>query len=51
MSKGDTLFLYTDGLSESLDGAGNEYGAERLSQLLRDNRDLATDSIDFVMPT
>jgi sigma-B regulation protein RsbU (phosphoserine phosphatase) len=45
MSKGDTLFLYTDGLSESLDGAGNEYGAERLSQLLNDNRELATDSM------
>ena len=45
MSKGDTLFLYTDGLSESLDGAGNEYGANRLSQLLNDNHELSTDSI------
>ncbi|HEV7475069.1 MAG TPA: SpoIIE family protein phosphatase [Pyrinomonadaceae bacterium] len=45
MSKGDTLFLYTDGLSESLDSAGNEYGADRLSQLLNDNHELATDSI------
>ena len=45
MSKGDTLFLYTDGLSESLDGAGHEYGAARLSQLLNDNHDLAPDSI------
>jgi len=31
------LFLYTDGLSESLDGTGNEYGPERLSQLLNEN--------------
>lgn len=45
MSKGDTLFLYTDGLSESLDGAGNEYGAERLSRLLNDNHSLAPDSM------
>ena len=45
MSKGDTLFLYTDGLSESLDGAGNEYGAERLSQLLNDNHSLSPDSL------
>lgn len=44
MSKGDTLFLYTDGLSESLDGAGNEYGADRLSRLLYDNPALSTDS-------
>ena len=45
MSKGDTLFLYTDGFSESLDGAGNEYGAERISQLLNDNHSLSPDSI------
>jgi sigma-B regulation protein RsbU (phosphoserine phosphatase) len=45
MNKGDSLFLYTDGLSESLDGAGNEYGALRLSQLLNDNHDLSPDSL------
>jgi sigma-B regulation protein RsbU (phosphoserine phosphatase) len=45
MNKGDSLFLYTDGLSESLDGAGNEYGAERLSRLLNDNHSLSPDSM------
>jgi len=45
MNKGDSLFLYTDGLSESLDGAGNEYGAARLSQLLNDNHSLSPDSL------
>ena len=45
MNKGDTLFLYTDGLSESLDGAGNEYGAERLTQLLNENNHLPADAI------
>lgn len=45
MRKGDTLFLYTDGLSESLDGAGNEYGAERLSRLLNDNHNLSPDAL------
>jgi sigma-B regulation protein RsbU (phosphoserine phosphatase) len=44
MNKGDTLFLYTDGLSESLDGDGNEYGADRLSQLLNENRELTPDA-------
>jgi sigma-B regulation protein RsbU (phosphoserine phosphatase) len=39
------LFLYTDGLSESLDGSGNEYGAERLSLLLSDNQSLSPDSM------
>ncbi|HUS12021.1 MAG TPA: SpoIIE family protein phosphatase [Pyrinomonadaceae bacterium] len=45
MSKGDTLFLYTDGFSESLDGAGNEYGSARISQLLSDNHSLSPSSI------
>jgi sigma-B regulation protein RsbU (phosphoserine phosphatase) len=31
---GDTLFLFTDGLSESRDHAGGEYGTERLRELL-----------------
>ena len=45
MSKGDILFLYTDGFSESLDGGGNEYGPARLSWLLNDNHSLSPDSI------
>ena len=45
MSKGDILFLYTDGLSEGLDGGGNEYGPDRLSELLNDNHSLSPDSI------
>lgn len=45
MDKGDSLFLYTDGLSESLDGSGIEYGADRLSRLLTEHSDLAPDSI------
>ncbi len=40
MDQGDTLVLYTDGLSESLDRAGSEYGAERLSRVLTANQDL-----------
>lgn len=45
MNKGDTLFLYTDGLSESLDGTGNEYGAERLAQLLNENNHLPPEAL------
>lgn len=37
MEKGDTLFLYTDGFTETLDRSGHEYGAERLSRLLSEN--------------
>ncbi len=41
MEKGDMLFLYTDGLSETLNGSGIEYGIERLSRLLIENPRLA----------
>ncbi|MBC7909648.1 MAG: SpoIIE family protein phosphatase [Pyrinomonadaceae bacterium] len=34
LEHGDTLFLYTDGLSETLDGDGAEYGMERLTNLV-----------------
>lgn len=40
MDAGDTLLLYTDGLSEALDGGGREYGVERLSALLTENHGL-----------
>jgi sigma-B regulation protein RsbU (phosphoserine phosphatase) len=45
LNKGDTLFLYTDGFSESLDGNGKEYGADRLAKLLKENNNLSPDSI------
>jgi phosphoserine phosphatase RsbU/P len=45
MEKGDTLFLYTDGLSESLDGLGNEYGRERVSQFLADNHQSSPEAL------
>lgn len=38
---GDTLFLFTDGLSESRDAAGAEYGTSRLQELLCRNHSLA----------
>lgn len=40
MDEGDTLFLYTDGFSETRDGAGSEYGLGRLSEVLTENYDL-----------
>jgi phosphoserine phosphatase RsbU/P len=45
MEKGDTLFLYTDGLSETRDGFDNEYGAERLQRLLSDNPQAAPEAL------
>jgi phosphoserine phosphatase RsbU/P len=40
LEKGDTLFLYTDGLSESVDANGKEYGVSRLSDVLARNHAL-----------
>jgi sigma-B regulation protein RsbU (phosphoserine phosphatase) len=34
LEAGDSLLLYTDGLSEALDKSDNEYGIERLSKLM-----------------
>jgi sigma-B regulation protein RsbU (phosphoserine phosphatase) len=45
LGKGDSLFLYTDGLSECQDGVGNEYGMERVSELLNKNCSLSPDAI------
>ena len=34
LEKNDILFLYTDGISEAMDGSGNEYGEEKLESLI-----------------
>jgi len=33
--KGDTMFLYTDGLTEAKNGAGDEFGEQRLQEMLK----------------
>lgn len=53
-SPGDSLVIYSDGLTESLDQNGSEYGARRLAQLLascasRGSRDLVQKCIDDVL--
>lgn len=39
---GDVLVLYTDGVSEAQDGAGEEFGDDRLISSLRQNRELSS---------
>jgi phosphoserine phosphatase RsbU/P len=40
MQHGDTLFLYTDGLSEASDSDGQEFGIDRISELLAQSKNL-----------
>jgi sigma-B regulation protein RsbU (phosphoserine phosphatase) len=45
MLPGDTLFLFTDGLSESRGPAGDEYGTERLRSLLCRRQELLPEEL------
>jgi len=40
MQPGEALFLYTDGLTETSDAQGDEFGIDRLEHLLQDRTDL-----------
>lgn len=42
---GDTLVLYTDGITESFNDAGEEFGERRLAELLRSHRELASPAL------
>ncbi|HMF55542.1 MAG TPA: GAF domain-containing SpoIIE family protein phosphatase [Pyrinomonadaceae bacterium] len=46
---GETLVLYTDGVTEAVNSTGEEYGRERLAEAVRKGRHLkARDLIDFI---
>ena len=42
---GDTLALYTDGITESFNDAGEEFGEQRLIEVLRRNHDLSSEAM------
>src|SRR5713101_261644 len=42
---GDMLALYTDGITESVNAAGQEFGAERLVEALRHGRELSSKAL------
>ena len=45
LSPGDTLVIYTDGVTESSDGQGEEFGEQRLVEIVRENRHLRSQAI------
>ena len=42
---GDTLLLYTDGITESVNAAGEEFGEQRLIEALRRDRELSSEAL------
>src|SRR5262249_57607064 len=42
---GDALALYTDGVTESFNDAGEEFGEERLVEVLRRHRELSSQAL------
>ena len=52
LEEGDVLVLFTDGISEAMNAAGEEWGDERLTQVIAANRALpARQLIDRIMRT
>jgi sigma-B regulation protein RsbU (phosphoserine phosphatase) len=45
LQPGDLLFLYTDGLTETVDAGGEEFGPERVTALLHDHHELPVDEL------
>ena len=45
LSPGDRLVLFTDGVTEAVNPAGEEFGEGRLLELLVDNRELSADEL------
>jgi len=41
LSKGDLLFVYTDGITEAMNGARDEFGEERLLEVIKRYNDLS----------
>ena len=47
LGAGDTLLIYSDGITESLNSLGQEFGYERLERYLRSSHQSSADSILF----
>lgn len=47
MGKGDTLLIYSDGITESRNGTAEEFGNARLEKHLRDSRGRSADAVLF----
>ena len=46
IQSGDLILFYTDGVTESVDSDGNQFGEERLIEILKENRKLSAGDIN-----
>ncbi len=51
VNTGETLFLYTDGITEAFDAEGNAFGESRLSEALSTTRHLSAEALAFEIAT
>jgi len=49
LDHGDRLLLFTDGLTEALDECGEQFGEERLMELLRDHRNESAEDLKEIL--
>ncbi|MCK4632065.1 MAG: serine/threonine-protein phosphatase, partial [candidate division Zixibacteria bacterium] len=45
LEKGESVFIYTDGITEAFNEEEQEFGEERLEKILRENHQLLADEI------
>jgi sigma-B regulation protein RsbU (phosphoserine phosphatase) len=45
LESGDVVVFYTDGVTEAIDGIGNQFGEQRLFDVARSNRGLSAEEI------
>jgi sigma-B regulation protein RsbU (phosphoserine phosphatase) len=45
LESGDVVVFYTDGVTEAIDGSGNQFGEQRLFDVARSNRGLSAEEI------
>ena len=51
LARGDFVLLYTDGVTEAADAQSNEFGVERMMQIVRDNRNCSAGEIITAVKT
>lgn len=49
LESGDLLFLYTDGINETMNSGREQFGRERINSIIKDNSTLRADSLSEIL--